>query len=239
MLHLWMGELVDPVRRPVSLYALDAPGTVLFPVGVVGMAIGAFALSIAKPHHGARAHRLAQTALKMAGAMLVAVAVFPTDAGYQVASWSGQLHRYAAGLAFFLLSAIGCSYVIRERGSTTARARAMRIVVGISASMFIVTVISTFVPAWLHAHSWSGIPQRVLLVSHALMLMLAGAAFRVRTFAPVESAAGGTFRTAELTQVRRRELHPRIGTADPGRRRVTAKCVTCVPIRSGTPDMHG
>lgn len=175
LLHMWMGHFVDPLRRPVSLYALEAPGSVLFPLGVLGVAVAAMALSLPRPVRGAQVRCiLTRASLGAAGALLVLVALFPTDAGYRVASWSGEIHRYAAGGAFLLLTVAGLAHAahgVRHRGPV----RAIGVTAVISAVTFVVIVFNTFAPVVLHAQSWSGIPQRILLLAHAVMLMFLAA----------------------------------------------------------------
>gem|GEM_PF-3337474 len=161
-LHGYLAEVVDPVRQPVSSYALTEPGAIGFAVGALGMAAAGGALAL----------RFAGRAwvcwpLIVSSAMYVLVVLFPTDAGVAVSTVGGQIHRYAAGVAFVAVTIVA---MVAARRSGWL----LRVVAGSAVLMLLVTTVNTFLPQLADGGDWRGVPQRALLMIHiGLFLVLA------------------------------------------------------------------
>ncbi|TQL76407.1 uncharacterized protein DUF998 [Stackebrandtia endophytica] len=163
-LHGYLAEVVDPVRQPVSSYALTAPGEVGFAVGAIGMAVACGALAL-------RFTRRAWICwpLVASSGMYVLVVLFPTDAGVAVSTVGGQIHRYAAGVAFVAVTVVAIVAAWRSARSQ----RMLRVAAGLAVLMLLVTTINTFLPELADGGAWRGVPQRALLVIHiGLFLVL-------------------------------------------------------------------
>ncbi|CAM3122325.1 DUF998 domain-containing protein [Stackebrandtia soli] len=170
LLHLTMVDIVDPVREPVSIYALVEPGTTLFGLGALGLASACVALAVG----GLRLARQwdVRALLASAAVMLVAVVAFPTDAGQGVSSVSGHIHRYAAGTAFAAITVAGLLTAHRiGRGVGTGSDRFAMILAILSLSTLVLTIVNTFFPSLANGEAWRGIPQRLMLTVQVLMVV--------------------------------------------------------------------
>lgn len=176
-LHLFMAGQVSPLRDPVSGYALAAPGSVLFPLGAFGFAVACAALAMNRarpPWPGVVRSGVVRPLLGAASVMFVLVVLFPTDSGVAVSSFGGQVHRYAAGAAFVLMTVVGYAGALRPGDARTRRW--LVVLTAISAATLLVTTLNTFLPELADGGQWRGMPQRVLLVVQALMIFVMAAA---------------------------------------------------------------
>ncbi|HZE38353.1 MAG TPA: DUF998 domain-containing protein [Stackebrandtia sp.] len=160
LLHLLMAGPVSPVSEPVSNYALTPPGNVLFALAVLGFASGCAALSLL-PAPGLPRVLLGVTSL----ALLVAVMV-PTDSG-DGSSLNGQVHRYAAGTAFVVLTLTGAWIWLWGDGG-----RLVGLVTVAAAVTLAFSSMNTLFPGVLDGGAWRGIPQRAHLAIHAVLLVV-------------------------------------------------------------------
>jgi hypothetical protein len=165
LLHVLMADIVDPLRQPVSSYALTQPGTTLFATGALGLAAACAILA----GIGAPRHTGVRVLLALTSVMFVLVVMFRTDAGTDVSSIGGQVHRYAAGAAFVLLTLVGL-WSTRHRSAPTGPAVTWLTV--LSALILLVTTLNTFLPDLADGGQWRGLPQRVLLVVQSLLIMV-------------------------------------------------------------------
>jgi hypothetical protein len=168
VMHLTMSEQVNPFRQPVSMYVLDFPGNVLFPLGVLGLAMSCLLLAV----RGIRPYRhiAARWLLAFASVMLVAVVVFRTDASEGVSSMVGEVHRYAAGASFTLLTSAGINICVRAGAEWPSRWP--MVLTAISSATLIIITVNLFAPTLLEAAAWRGVPQRILLTVQAVLILL-------------------------------------------------------------------
>ncbi|WP_026931341.1 DUF998 domain-containing protein [Glycomyces tenuis] len=164
LLHLLMSEAVDPVSTPVSMYALSSPGTVLFPLGAVSLALSCAILAgrgVGLPRQSLVRFLLGSTAV-----MLVLASLFRSGTPESGLTVAAQIHRYTAGAAFVLLTVAAglCAVRMRESGASTAVRRALWWVTALASLTFLTTAVNTFLPGLADGGDWRGVPQRVLLV---------------------------------------------------------------------------
>lgn len=190
-MHLTQSALVDPVSTPVSSYALTWPGLVLFPAGVLGLALACAVLAVrgvGLPRDGLIRFLLGATVV-----MLLGAALFRTGTPDSGLTLGAQIHRYSAGAAFVLLTVVG--------GLATARMRQARVSPAVRSGMlwatvasaltFLTTTVNTFLPWLADGGDWRGIPQRILLVTlSGLILALIANSARRTSPVPVRSLAG-------------------------------------------------
>ncbi|MGH8876405.1 MAG: DUF998 domain-containing protein [Stackebrandtia sp.] len=166
-LHLLLAGTVDPLRDPVSAYALVPVGDGLFAAGALGYAVSCAVLAL-PGREGARRYTAARALSAVTSVMFVLVVAFPTDAGPAVSSIGGQIHRYAAGAAFIGMTLLGFA---RSRPGGAARGWTA-VLTGLSAATLLLTTVNTFAPGLADGGAWRGAPQRILLVIHAVMLIV-------------------------------------------------------------------
>ncbi|GAA4921998.1 uncharacterized protein DUF998 [Stackebrandtia albiflava] len=174
LLHLVMADSVDPMVQPVSSYALRAPGSILFPLGTLGLAAGCAALAAAGL--GLPRQRPVRALLGLAAVLLVLVVVFRTDTGDTVTSTAGEIHRWSAGAAFgaLLLAGLAADRAMRYTTVDPFLRRLSRVLAGLSLVALALTALNTFLPEFADGASWRGLPQRILLaVETGLVLLLA------------------------------------------------------------------
>lgn len=171
-LHLGFGDVVDPVRHPVSSYALDPVGEIGFAAGALGMAVACGALAVRFSTQPVLSRSLVGAAV-----MYVLVVVFPTDAGVDVSTVSGQIHRYAAGVAFVAMT-LAAVATVRVLG----RQRWVGFFAVASVALLLLTTVNTFLPELADGGAWRGVPQRLLLAVHlGFLLCVVIAARRVES----------------------------------------------------------
>ena len=166
-LHLVMASIVDPLRQPVSSYALTAPGDVLFAMGSFSLAAACLLAALFAPGLP-RGDGLIRVLLAGSALMLVLVVVFRTDRSDAVLSISGEIHRWSAGVAFGMLTAVGAGWAWWGRGTVTGRWATVLTAVGAVALLAI--VVTTFTPDLVAGRQWRGLPQRALLLVQTLWL---------------------------------------------------------------------
>ncbi|WP_100449203.1 DUF998 domain-containing protein [Glycomyces xiaoerkulensis] len=170
IMHLTQSAQVDPVRSPVSSYALAFPGAVLFPTGVLGLALACAIL--AGRGVGLPSDRSIRILLGVTVVMLVGAAVFRTGTAESGLTVGAQIHRYTAGAAFVMLTVVAglAALRMREAAAPPGVRRATLGAALISASMFAVTTVNTFLPDLADGGQWRGIPQRVLLMALSVLV---------------------------------------------------------------------
>lgn len=159
-LHVGFADVVNPIRQPVSAYALDPVGEIGFAFGAIGMAVACGALALRYTHWA-----LPRWLLVGSSVMYVLVVVFPTDSGVEVSSIAGEVHRYAAGAAFVAMTVLAA---VLARGGNR---RPITVLAIASAALLSVTTINTFVPGLADGGAWRGVPQRLLLAVHICFLL--------------------------------------------------------------------
>ncbi|MGH8791928.1 MAG: DUF998 domain-containing protein [Stackebrandtia sp.] len=171
LMHVLMAEEVNPVRQPVSAYALASPGDALFVAGASGLAVACAALAVGG--RGPARQASVRLLLAVTSAMLVLAAAFPTDSGVNVSTVGGQIHRYSAGAAFVLITLAGFAACVRGRREDVSAAarRATMLLTVVCAATFLVTTVNTFLPELADGGQWRGLPQRVLLAAQSLLIV--------------------------------------------------------------------
>lgn len=167
-LHLLMAHDVDPLRDPLSMYALKFPGNLLFPLGTLALMVSFLTLAInglAAPYRGT-----IRWVLGTAAVMLFAVVAFRTDSGIGVSSISGEIHRYTAGAAYVLITAAG--FWIAAAARFTALGKISGVLSVGCAAILLVIVITIFAPHLADSDQWRGVPQRLLLAVQSFMVLL-------------------------------------------------------------------
>lgn len=164
LLHLLMSDVVDPVNTPVSMYAFSPPGVVLFPLGTVSLALACAILAVRGV--GLPRQSFVRFLLGATAVMLVFATLFRSGTPESGLTVAAQIHRYAAGAAFVLLTAVAalCTARMSETGAAPVIRRATRWATVLASLTFATTAINTFLPGVADGGDWRGIPQRVLLV---------------------------------------------------------------------------
>ncbi len=159
-LHVGFYDVVDPVRQPVSSYALVPFGEIGFAAGALGTAVACGALALRFD-----GDVLPRRLLLLSAGMYVLVVVCPTDTGVEVSSLSGQVHRYAAGVAFGVMTLLTVVMAVSRGG------RSLRFFAGASVLLLVTTIVNTFLPGLADGGAWRGVPQRALLAVHIGFLL--------------------------------------------------------------------
>ncbi|GAA4917404.1 uncharacterized protein DUF998 [Stackebrandtia albiflava] len=176
-LHVAAADRVDPLRQPVSSYALGSPGDAVFAASAFAVAAACGLTALAFLGRS----RPAVWGLSGAAVMYVLVVVFPTDAGVAVSTFAGQVHRYAAGAAFVGVTGVAVWLAVTCRGGR--HGVVLRWLAIVSVVTLLITTVNTFLPWLADGGSWRGLPQRALLFVHIGFLWVMGARDR-RTESP-------------------------------------------------------
>lgn len=157
---------VHPIKQPVSMFELEPMGQSAYIAGTIGMAIACAALVCAYS-------LTVQLPLTAAGVALVLTVIFPTDPGHGVSSIAGQIHRYSSGAAFCFIIIAG---FILTAHTAPAKRKAWMLALSIinTAAMLTITT-NTFFPDLANGGDWRGLPQRILLIAQAALLILMAA----------------------------------------------------------------
>lgn len=195
LLHLLMSDAVDPVSTPVSMYALTFPGVVLFPLGASSLALVCAILAgrgLGLQRQGSIRWLLGTTAV-----MLVLASVFRSGTPESGLTFAAQVHRYAAGAAFVMLTLAGwlCAARMRESGASPAIRRAAWAVTALAVLTFLTTAANTFLPDLADGGDWRGIPQRVLLVVLSALIGVLIVSARREAAAPRETVVAAAPRS--------------------------------------------
>lgn len=167
VVHLLTVGTVDPISQPVSVYALDQPGTILFGLGTLSMAAACAAL--AAGGLGFAGEATTRRLLGATAAMLALVVAFPTDRSDVVTSMVGEVHRWSASAAFVLITVVGWS--AGRRVAAGPWRRALTLLAVCSALALLTTAANTFLPGVADGDQWRGMPQRVLLAIQAVLIV--------------------------------------------------------------------
>ncbi|THV42188.1 DUF998 domain-containing protein [Glycomyces buryatensis] len=164
VMHLTQSDVVNPVATPVSSYALTFPGIVLFPLSCLSLALACTIL--AGRSFGLAREGFIRFLLGATAVMLVFAAAFRTGTPETGLTWGAQIHRYTAGAAFVLLTVVAvlCAAQMRAAGTPDVVRRATWWAAALASLTFATTTVNTFLPRIADGGDWRGIPQRVLLV---------------------------------------------------------------------------
>ena len=175
VVHMVMADTVDPLSRPVSDYALASPGTTLFSLGILAVTVSCGAL--AGSGLGLPDEVRLRASLAAVSVVLILVVVFRTDTGDVVTSAAGQIHRYASGVAFLLLT---CSGWMVWRRLVTVGDDSAPVLGGLTLLAFAALVLTGLNTLELEFFGrWRGVPQRLLLtVQTVLIVVMASVAGR-------------------------------------------------------------
>ena len=172
VMHVAMTGVVDPLRQPVSSYALTAPGSMLFALGT--LAVAASCALLARFGVGLQDEGRLRFGLGCVAFLLTLVVAFRTDASDAVTSASGQIHRFAAGGAFVLLVCLGWMAWRRFAVTDKVAAGVVGWLTALGFGALLVTGVNTFLPELVGGGSWRGVPQRVLLTIHIMLVVVLG-----------------------------------------------------------------
>lgn len=172
IMHLAMTDVVDPFQQPVSSYALTSPGSALFALGTMAVALSCAVL--ARVGLGLRDEALLRGSLAGAAVLLVLVVLFRTDTGDSVTSAAGQIHRFAAGGAFVLLACSGWMAWRRLAGTDQHAAVAVGVLTLLGFGALVLTGLNTFMPDLAGGGQWRGLPQRALLAIQTGLVVVLG-----------------------------------------------------------------
>jgi len=164
---------VDALSQPVSSY-ISVGGGWLFTIGVVAMA--AACLAVASVRMPLRRAGLMRAVFVIGGLAFLTAAIFPTDVGDVPMTMSAEIHRWAAGVGMgaipvgALLLATGPG---RRTDATEARvARRIVPLIVVSAVLLTITATGTFLPDFVHSGEWRGVPQRALLFTEIILVLV-------------------------------------------------------------------
>lgn len=166
LMHVIMANEVRVNVDPVSVYAINRDGALLFGLASMFMAVGC--VSVLFGSVGAEA--VPRWCLAGSAVSLLLVVGFDTDAGETVSTIGGYVHRYAAGTVFVLISAATMSVWRRHRG--TGFGRAMGILLAVNLVLLVVNWSATYLPELANGGQWRGIPQRLLLLVQVVLFVM-------------------------------------------------------------------
>lgn len=168
VLHVLVPSAVDPVQQPVSTYALTQPGTMLFATGTLALAASCLAFAVRGP--GLPREGAIRWLLGLSVVALAMVVVFRTDSTVAVTSMDGEIHRYAAGAAFIMLTLAAIAVALQAKVTGMGRWPAVLAVLSVVSLLF--NGLNIVAPTLLDGQAWRGIPQRVLLAVQMLFMVL-------------------------------------------------------------------
>ncbi|GIG71395.1 DUF998 domain-containing protein [Phytomonospora endophytica] len=186
---------VDALSQPVSSY-VGVGGGWLFTIGVTAMAAACFA--VAGVRIAMRWAGLMRAVFVIGGLAFLAAAIFPTDVGDVPMTMSAQIHRYAAAVGMGAIPVGGLLLALCLPKSTpadadeytrrsTGVARRILPLVVISATLLTITATGTFLPDFMHGGDWRGVPQRALLFTEIILVLV----IAFLALARERAAAGG------------------------------------------------
>ncbi|GGS42971.1 DUF998 domain-containing protein [Actinokineospora fastidiosa] len=173
--HVVGSGQINPVDSTLStLVFVDGYGW-MFGVSVLAMAMAAVGLLLTVP----RTDRLLRAALGLAALSCLLVAVFPTNRSGPL-TVSAEIHRYAAGVAFFCVPIAAVLVAARLRRSTTRRWLLHSATA--TAVLLLVFLVSHFGLVPTEIQEMRGLFQRMMFV---LQLAILAQLLRARQPAPV------------------------------------------------------
>lgn len=174
-LSLTFTTAVDPLRDPVSDYALHRVARNWFALAVLLVLAGWVALAVAARAAGLPTDRSTTVLFGLWAAGLVTVLVFPGDASVTESTVHGQLHRLGGAVLFGSLP-LACAALARRLRSAAgwahaaARLRACAVAGLLTAAAF---GVAQFVPALP-----AGLLERLALTAELLILTAAALTIR-------------------------------------------------------------
>lgn len=168
-LHL-VPSHVDALSQPVSSY-VSVGGGWLFTIGVSAMAAACFAVAAARL--SLRRVGLLRAVFVIGGLAFLTAAIFPTDAGDGALSVSAEIHRWAAGVGMGAIPVGGLllSWSLGTARSSGVARRVIPLVIT-SAALLAITATGTFLPDFVHSGDWRGVPQRLLLFTEIILVLV-------------------------------------------------------------------
>ena len=161
---------VDALSQPVSSY-VGVGGGWLFTIGVGAMAAACFA--VAAVRLSLRRAGLMRAVFVIGGLAFLTAAIFPTDVGDVPMTMSAEIHRWAAGVGMGAIPVGGLLLAV-GLGGRKASSVARRVVplVITSAILLTITATGTFLPDFMHGGDWRGVPQRALLFTEIILVLV-------------------------------------------------------------------
>ncbi|MGH8794549.1 MAG: DUF998 domain-containing protein [Stackebrandtia sp.] len=192
LLHVLMAGIANPMIQPLSDYALDPPGSVLFAIGVLLMAGACTVLTFGGM--GLPNEKPVRLLLGVVTILLVLTATFPTDRGPVPTTTIGEIHRWVSSTAFFGLAVVGA---LACRRFEDGRRRLLAILTALTVVGLVLVTATSMFQDFANGGQWRGLPQRgLLLLETGTMLVLAGASAsasrrETRCVATSRSLSGG------------------------------------------------
>lgn len=159
ILHVILADTVRVNIDPVSVYAINTEGVLLFDLAC--MSIAAACVSVLFGNMGSEP--VPRWCLAGSAVSLLFVVGFDTDAGMTVSTIGGYVHRYAAGVVFVLVT-VATAHMWR-RLSGSGLGRTLGILSFLNIVLLILNVTGTYLPDLANGGQWRGIPQRLLLLT--------------------------------------------------------------------------
>lgn len=182
--HIVGSGQINPVDSTLSaLVFVDGYGW-MFGASVLAMALAATGLVLALPGSGPRSHRLLRPTLALVAFCCVLVAVFPTNHSGPL-TVSAEIHRYAAGAAFFLVP-VAALLVALRLDRTAAHRRRLLLSMAATAGILVVFLVSHFGLVPREVQDLRGVFQRMMFAVQLVLLVQLLQAFQPeRTRSPI------------------------------------------------------
>ncbi|MGH3435304.1 MAG: DUF998 domain-containing protein [Sciscionella sp.] len=185
VLHLLAGSRIDSLTRTMSDYALLPGGEPLFAASAACLLIASIALIVGLRNGGVRGGRMLRGLCAVWCGGLLLVAACPTDPPATALTFTGFVHRYAAGAFLFALPPL-TRLLVRELATLPGTERDVRSLSVLSAAswwclaLFLICHLPVVFP-WLPgvellsgAHAVLGLAERLLFaVDLAVLLVIA------------------------------------------------------------------
>ena len=166
VLHVILADEVRINVDPVSVYAINTEGVLLFDLACMAFAVACVAVLFGH----VRFEPVPRWCLAGSAVALVLVVGFDTDAGMTVSTVGGYVHRYAAGVVFVLVTV--ATVHMWRRLSGTGLGRTLGILSLGNIVLLFLNVTGTYLPDVANGGQWRGIPQRLLLLTLVVSIVL-------------------------------------------------------------------
>ncbi len=167
MVDLHLTSRLNPLSETISDYLFDPNGWLL-PVSLIVLAVGGAMLAVALVRAGW--DRRASWLVGLWSSCLLLVAAFPTDRPGLPLSLSGQIHRYAAFVAFLSLPLAGLIGARRGGYARTVKGLSVAALAALTA----VTVPYAAVTLGMDLVGLPGLTQRMVVVTEVVLLVTLG-----------------------------------------------------------------
>ncbi|MGH3626969.1 MAG: DUF998 domain-containing protein [Sciscionella sp.] len=191
VLHVLAGSRIDPLARTMSDYALLPGGEPLFVASAACLLIASTALIAGLHKSGVRGGGMLHALCAVWCAGLLLVAAFPTDPPAAALTFTGFVHRYAAGAFLFALPPLA-RLLGRELATLPGTKREVRRLSVLSAAswwclaFFLICHLPVVFP-WLPgvellsgAHAVLGLAERLLFAVDLAVLLVIASVLGVR-----------------------------------------------------------